>query len=1201
MRLVRLRIESLPGVHPGFEVAGFDPGVNVVIGPNASGKSSLLRAVRALLYREEQAGAGAVLEGVFADGTGELRVRRVGDDIRWSREGREVPAPDLPPHRLLSCYTLGVEDLTTSGATDREIADELSRQLAGGYDLNALRTSAPLRLKANHGQTESRRLRSSTEALASVERERRALHREQKGIGRWAEEVEAAEVARRDAAAHQRALELLTARAALRRQAALLEPFPEGMDRLNGDELERLSALEGARDRHAAELDGAREAQRAAGARLAASGLADSSLNADQVDAWRARLRDVRRLEGEARAWEDRARAARADLEAARRGLAAPPPAALPTTALPADAGGSAPRPRLDPASLSAVDDALSDKRTIEAELRQLDHALETLPTEADPSSDPARLRSAREALLRALAAPRRRRWWPARGLGVLLASASLGGAVAVAFLAGAPALALAALVVGGLAGLALAVGDADAARRRRSAFEALRASGAGAPTTPDDSRLHERLKELDEALARAEVQALQLEERRAAERRRQAARRRLAEVEASLEALAASVGFDPRRLDAGVQRWLRLLDVADRAEDDLRQATSALEHVGPELRDATSSLDVFLRDHGVADAGAAPGSEVLEARLDALAARLSERDEARRELERASADIVRAERAQADRTTDIAALVDAAGLTAGSREALAEARRELQRRLDELESFRQARDAWRDAKVLERDRAAALTERTDLLAAVDADDEAGIRHALAGHEAIAEAGSEAAEHLAATRALIEHAERDRALERAVAERQAAADALADRVDEALRAEAGLFLLETVENEYERSSQPAALRRASNWFQRFTRDHYELRFEGAEAAFAAFETASGERRSLAELSTGTRAQLLLAVRIAFAMEAERGVEPLPLYLDEALTTADADRFRAVGASLALLARDDARQLFYLTARPEDASLWQSQAAPSADGDVTVLDLARIRTGSATVSGPSELALPSRAEPPAPDDLAPEAYAGALGVRPIDPWQPPQACHVFHLLRDDLPLLHRLLRAGVERLGTLRTFLGGPAAAALLPEDDRHRLRRRLAGASAYLEVWRRGRGRPVDRAALETADGVSATFLDRIDTLAERVGRDAAALLTALEDGEVARYRAKDRDQLRDWLEQHGYLADRAPLDEAGLRQQVVAALARAATGPGDGPPAATPAARDPDALLTEGTALARWLTAGIEARRSRRASDTPR
>jgi predicted ATPase len=106
VKVKNLRIEKLPGIRPGFSLNEIDPGVNLVVGPNASGKSSLCRAVRALLYAEEQPDSFLHLEAEVEDEHGTARVIRIGRDIRWEREGQTIEPRLLPEHRFLSCYTL---------------------------------------------------------------------------------------------------------------------------------------------------------------------------------------------------------------------------------------------------------------------------------------------------------------------------------------------------------------------------------------------------------------------------------------------------------------------------------------------------------------------------------------------------------------------------------------------------------------------------------------------------------------------------------------------------------------------------------------------------------------------------------------------------------------------------------------------------------------------------------------------------------------------------------------------------------------------------------------------------------------------------------------------------------------------------------------------------------------------------------------
>ncbi len=1167
MRLRSLTIERLPGIRPGFELRDVAQGVNVVVGPNASGKSSVLRAVQALLYPQEQRGAGVVLEGVFDDGDGELHVSRVGETVSWTRDGRPVRPPTLPDPHLLGCYTLRLEDLTAAGETDDVIAERLGLELSGGYDLAAVRRS--LFQPRGSGQSEARRLREADEALRRVLREREALLHQQAQIARWTRMEREAEEAGRDAEDHRKALAWIAARRAAQRARAELEPFPDGMERLGGDEGRRLDALRDELSQRSRELADAQQGEEAARHTLDASRLDASTLSASDVEERTRVLQELYRWESETAADVDRRRRLQAELDRAASALG---------TAAPQGA-----RPRLDPSTLSEVDEALEAKRRLDAELREIEHELERLPAEEEGADVQERLRGAREAratVLAWLAAARRRRWTTARWLGVVLAVGAGGGLLIQALLAGAEPLRPAVLALLLLAGLPL-LGRDGAAPEREGARQRYLHSGLPAPERWDEATLTARLHELDEGIAGDEALRLRLERRSEAGRRRDAARSRRAELDAGLAALGERVGFDPGLLDAGLQRWLRLVDAVDRAEAELRDVDAALEAKRARIDAATEGLLRFLREHDEEVDSPTPSASLLDARLGALARRLQSRDAARSERRRALDAIDRAERELQRLHEAGRALLAGAGLDPGDgATALADAERELRARLERLPDYRRRHQAARDAALLEADRREALAQREDLVAIADADGEEPLRDRLQELEAAAERGRQVSNDIAVTRDRIRQAEHDRALEHARTDRQVAAEALDDRLQETLAAEAGTFLLEAVASEHEETSQPAALKQAGDWFRRFTRGQYELLFDGDEGTrFAARETASGERRSPAELSTGTRAQLLLAVRVAFAAQAEQGATSLPLFLDEALTTADVERFRAVGAGLSLLAREGDRQLFYLTARPEDAQFW----ADRADGPPHVIDMARLRRLGRAVAAPEALALPPRDEIPAPRGRSPEGYARALGVPLIDPWQPVDACHLFHLLRDDLDLLYRLVRGGVEHLGTARALLRGTGADALLTTAEQHRLASRGAAAEAFLEGWRRGRGRPVDREALEACAAITSTFLDRVAALAEEVRGDARALLHDLEEGKVSRFQSKARDQLEAWLADSGYLDDRPALDEGALRQQVLAALADE--------PADADAARDE--LLNEADELTRWLVVGIDAGRN--------
>ena len=119
-------------------------------------------------------------------------------------------------------------------------------------------------------------------------------------------------------------------------------------------------------------------------------------------------------------------------------------------------------------------------------------------------------------------------------------------------------------------------------------------------------------------------------------------------------------------------------------------------------------------------------------------------------------------------------------------------------------------------------------------------------------------------------------------------------------------------------NERNTEDAPELLKRARDWFISFTHKRYVLEIS-SDGLFQALDTHTQQRHSLSELSDGTRVQLLLAARIAFIEHTERGGPPMPLFLDEALSTTDPKRFKEIARAVLTLAQT--RQIFSLQGQP----------------------------------------------------------------------------------------------------------------------------------------------------------------------------------------------------------------------------------------------------------------------------------------
>ncbi len=476
----------------------------------------------------------------------------------------------------------------------------------------------------------------------------------------------------------------------------------------------------------------------------------------------------------------------------------------------------------------------------------------------------------------------------------------------------------------------------------------------------------------------------------------------------------------------------------------------------------------------------------------------------------------------------------------------------------DRLEAFRQAVRERDEARGRREAAAGALPEATAPAESRSAPELEAERDLLA---AKAERVEPLALAINALETRIGQAKGRHELEEALAERERAEEDLrADR----RRVAAGRVaheLGEWLKGQVSARHRPEVMRRAAELFARITRGRFRLLDPTGESPrFRARDSAAERERSLDELSSGTRLQLLAAVRLAFIEVHERGVRP-PLVLDETLANSDDASARALIEAALDVARSG-RQVFYFTAQEDEVAKWRAvvEAAGAAAPELAVIDLARARNLATERRAPRRSWSPGAPPVPAPEGRSREAYAELLGVPGIDPRAEPGAVHLAHLIEEP-EVLHALLREGVVRWGQLASLAesgereAGAALPALLGEGEAGR--RRWLGIlargrclEALLRAWRQGRGEPVDRGVLAASGAVTDRFLDEVADLAAALGGDARALLAALADGRAKGFRRDKLGELEAYLAEHGHLDERPVLDSRALRERAMAAVA---------------------------------------------------
>ena len=1153
MNLNRLSINRLPGIDQPFEIEVAGSGFHVVFGPNGIGKSSICRAVEALYWEDRGPSERTSVNGEFESDGEAWWGEREGARVRWQRGGEDSVSPNLPPSHNHHCFFLRLRDLIDPSPNGtRDIASETRRQMSGGFDLDEIVSNLSTGVGARHGRRERNDFNKASSDVQTAEGKQAELQRDADRLEALRARFERAEASARRVEYVKRALGLAGRLEDHAGIAAELAALPEALGTLTGKEIEEIEGLknqvrkltEQAR-RLETKLSDAKNAQ-------TDSGLS-APLDEAELAAWRAKADELSRVELELEAARTEQNACRKELQAS----------------LSAIGDGNVDEVELDLSKHGQLFEFLRASEThkgragsIEERLRLLDR----VERHGDGQGDLEKLRGATGSLRSWLREPapetlpdriRMRRHWILSALVVATAGAGLAVFVDPWF----------ALLVATAAGIALPVlvlGNRSASSGERTARQAaFRKFGVEEPDAWDIPSVESRLHGLETETASIEAASYRARDRDVERQNLENELAGMSEERTSFDArrqeLTDSLKLDVRLDDAELVDLARALDQLRSARGKDASAAGKVDRLESRYARLLTDLADFLDRH--VEARPTDAATAM-ARLNKLAGRntrlvqaISDEQTAADQHEQVSGERDAALRA-------ISRIYSEAELDDGDLHWLTEL-------VDSLPHYRDLKN-----KKTSLDGQIGL-DRSELAKTGEAD--LGQRDKPSLERLRGELSEDAAKadrlrnQIAEIAADVKQARRGSSVQDLIAVREEARDRLLDRRDEALFAEAGRFLIDGVEEEYEQTQLPRVFERARKHFSAFTHHNYELRLskESASPRLFAVELSSGEGRELDELSDGTRAQLLLAARITFAEEVEHG-QVLPLFLDEALDQSDPARFEAIVRGLGRVAQDQGRQIFYLTADPLDVDRIQDALAKEGCTVAAAIDLGLIRKQAVSVSGPPALRVGPRPTVPPPDGLSTEEYGAALGVPVFRPDHGYAEQHFFYVLSDDLDLLHDFLLKDIVHAGQWKTVSGTALAEKLGSRSiSPSEIAFRLDLLGVFCELWKQGRGRPVDRDALENSGALSERFLDDVVAIAKELDGNPETLLTMLgtnKDPRLKGFRRSSADSLERYLRENGYLDDRPVLIEDELRLRALT----------------TPAANE----LPEGTAnecLNRW------------------
>jgi len=511
---------------------------------------------------------------------------------------------------------------------------------------------------------------------------------------------------------------------------------------------------------------------------------------------------------------------------------------------------------------------------------------------------------------------------------------------------------------------------------------------------------------------------------------------------------------------------------------------------------------------------------------------------------------------------------------------------------MENLGEYRSAAETYRSAGQRLNDKQMEMTGHSiyaDHAAAVEAMTIDEAENERMRHEAEAAAWENRNSEIALIKAKIGEVRSGNSLEAALLEEETALEALREAYEKNLAAATGKLLTDQLRADTYGNNPSEVYVRANELFSRITSGRYELRIDEREnGSFRAYDNSLGQGQELEELSTGTRIQLLLSVRLAYIEQQEEGLK-LPVLADELLANCDDTRAAAIIEALIAISKEG-RQVFYFTAQADEVAKWKyylekeqvehrvfelnggsgavedvdSDAALGGDEDDQGSPDHRGATGKSrpesendsahgsdsavgeteahkdsmlATRGPKREPVKFFQEVPEPGSMSHEAYGRAIGAERFDPLiQQAEQIHLWYIL-EDTTVLFECMRRNIRSWGQLSSFVEHGGSIPGLTDSMLSRLKLNLRLLKAFIAHYRQGRPRPIDIVVLESSGAVSPTFIDAVNTLLETLGDDPVALIDALKNKEVPGFRENKINELEEYLTAEGFISLQEKLD----------------------------------------------------------------
>lgn len=409
-----------------------------------------------------------------------------------------------------------------------------------------------------------------------------------------------------------------------------------------------------------------------------------------------------------------------------------------------------------------------------------------------------------------------------------------------------------------------------------------------------------------------------------------------------------------------------------------------------------------------------------------------------------------------------------------------------------------------------------------------------------------AEKQKELFQALADIRAKVKEKKNRYDIEVALGKKEEALSRLDNLLKVTVKSATGGMIISNLHDEISLNNENVIFKQANKILGAITKGRYSLTLrEGIQPEFMARDNVLNQVQPLTEISTGTRVQLLLAIRLAYIESQENAVK-LPLLADELLANSDDERSEAIIKSLIEISRN--RQLFYFTAQADEVEKWKYYMR-----DYPGLDLEIIPLGNKFVeydkNAPAIQPVTLLQEICPPEGFNHQNYKGQIGVAPFDLLeQSTPEIHLWYLI-EDIDLLYTCLRHGFYQWGQLTSFLENTGKMPGLDEDALRNLKHKILIFERLKELCSYGHSRKINRDILVESGAVSDLFLDKMSELLMSNNYNPADFLESLDAGVIKGFRMNKKEELRQYLLDNKYISAASPYHEDDIYIKISALI----------------------------------------------------